>query len=84
MTLVRDTSVRKLESKLLQQMLGRPTRENVNNMPGAIAAVYAEAKTSHESSPPLDPNSDSPQPATGRKPTEVGISHVHETHPSGY
>ena len=32
-------------------MLGRPTREHVNKMRGAIAAVYAEAKTSHESSP---------------------------------
>ena len=35
----------------MQQMLGRPTREHVNKMRGAIAAVYAEAKTSHESSP---------------------------------
>ena len=32
-------------------MLGRPTREHVNKMCGAIAAVYAEAKTSHKSFP---------------------------------
>ena len=32
-------------------MLGRPTREHVNNMRGAIAAVYAKAKTSHDSFP---------------------------------
>ena len=32
-------------------MLGRPTRKHVNNMRGTIAAVYAEAKTSYESSP---------------------------------
>ena len=32
-------------------MLGRPTREHVNKMRGAIAAVYAEAKTSHDSFP---------------------------------
>ena len=32
-------------------MLGRPTREQVNKMRGAIAAVYAEAKTSHKSFP---------------------------------
>ena len=32
-------------------MLGRPMREKVNKMRGAIAAVYAEAKTSHESFP---------------------------------
>ena len=32
-------------------MLGRTTREHVNKMHGAIAAVYAEAKTSHNSSP---------------------------------
>ena len=47
----RDTAVQKLESKLLQLMLGRPTHEQVNNMRGGIAAVYAEAKTSHESLP---------------------------------
>ena len=51
MTSARDTAVQKMESKFLQQMLVRPTRENVNKMRGAIAAVYAEAKTSHESSP---------------------------------
>ena len=51
MTSARETDVQELESKLLQQMLGRPTHEHVNNMLGAIAAVYAEAKTSHESSP---------------------------------
>ena len=43
--------VQKLEQKFLQQMLGRPTREQVNKMRGAITAVYAEAKTSHESFP---------------------------------
>ena len=32
-------------------MLGRPTREQVSKMRGAIVAVYAEAKTSHESFP---------------------------------
>ena len=32
-------------------MLGRPTREHANKMCGAIAAVYAEAKTSHNSFP---------------------------------
>ena len=32
-------------------MLGRPTRKKANKRCGAIAAVYAEAKTSHESSP---------------------------------
>ena len=32
-------------------MVGRTTHENVNKMRGAIAAVYAEAKTSHESFP---------------------------------
>ena len=29
-------------------MLGRPTRKHVNKMRGAIAAVYTEAKTSHD------------------------------------
>ena len=47
----RDTAVQKLETKLLQRMLGKPTQEHVNKMRGAIAAVYAEAKTSHESFP---------------------------------
>ena len=51
MTSERDTAVQKLEAKLLQRMLGRPTRERVNKMCGAIAAVYAEAKTSHDSFP---------------------------------
>ena len=51
MTLARDTTVKKLEAKMLQQMLGRPTREHVNKMCGAIAAVYAKAKTSHDSFP---------------------------------
>ena len=32
-------------------MLGRPTREQVNKMLGAIAAVYTAAKTSHKSFP---------------------------------
>ena len=32
-------------------MLGRPTCKQVNKMCGAIAAVYAKAKTSHESFP---------------------------------
>ena len=30
-------------------MLGRPTREHVNKMSAAIAAVYAETNTSHDS-----------------------------------
>ena len=47
MTSARDTAVQKLETKTLQQMLGIPTSEHVNKMCGAIAAVYAEAKTSH-------------------------------------
>ena len=51
MTSARDTAVQNLELKSLQQMLGIPTREHVNKMRGAIAAVYAEAKTSHESFP---------------------------------
>ena len=51
MTSSRDTAVQKLDSKLPRKMLGRPTRKQVNNMCGAIAAVYAEAKTSHESFP---------------------------------
>ena len=45
------TAVQKLEVNLLHQMLGRPTREHVNKMCGAIASVYAEAKTSHDSFP---------------------------------
>ena len=48
MTSARDTSVQNLDSKSLQRMLGRPTREHVNKMCGAIAAVYTEAKTSQE------------------------------------
>ena len=51
MTLKRYTAVHNLESKSLQRMLGRPTREHVNKMSGAIRAVYAEARTSHESFP---------------------------------
>ena len=51
MTSERDTAVQKLESKMLQQMLGRPTRDKGNKMCGAIAAVYAEAKTSHNNFP---------------------------------
>ena len=47
----REKAVQKLEAKSLQQMLGRPTREHINKMHGAIAAVYAEAKTSHDSLP---------------------------------
>ena len=47
----RDMAVQKLESKLLQQMLERPMCEQVNKMRGVIAAVYAEAKTPHESFP---------------------------------
>ena len=50
MTSEQDTAVQKLESKSPQRMLGRPTREHVNKMCGVIAAVYAEAKTSHVSS----------------------------------
>ena len=51
MTSARDTAVQKLESKKLQRMLGRPTREHVKKMRGAITAVYVKAKTSHDSSP---------------------------------
>ena len=51
MTSVRDTTMQKLESNSLQRVLVRPTREQVKKMRGAIAAVYAEAKTSHESFP---------------------------------
>ena len=51
MTSARDTSVQKLEAKMLQRMLGNSTRKHVNNMRGEIAAVYAEATTSHDSSP---------------------------------
>ena len=51
MTSARETAVQKLEAKSLQQMLGRPTRELVNKMHGAIVAVYAEAKTSQDSFP---------------------------------
>ena len=51
MTSERDTAMHKLEAKSLQQMLGRPTREHNNKMCGAIAAVYAEVKTSHNSFP---------------------------------
>ena len=51
LTSVRYTAVQKLELKSLQRMLGRPTREQVNKRRGAIAAVYAESKTSHKSFP---------------------------------
>ena len=51
MTSARYMDVQKLESKSLQRMLGRPTREHANKMCGAIVAVYAEAKTSHDSFP---------------------------------
>ena len=51
MTSTQDTAVQKMELKLLQWILGRTTREHVNNMCGAIGAVYAEAKTSHDSFP---------------------------------
>ena len=51
MTSTRDTAVQKVESNLLQLILGRPKPEHVNKMRGAIAAVYAEAKTSHKSFP---------------------------------
>ena len=51
MTSAWDTAVQKLESKSLQRMLGRPTLKQVNKIRGAMAEVYAEAKTSHESFP---------------------------------
>ena len=51
MTSARDTDVQNLESKSFQRMLGRPTRDQVNKIRGAIAALYAEAKTSHKSFP---------------------------------
>ena len=51
MTSARYTAVHKLEAKMLQKMLGIPTREHVNKMRGAIVAIYAEAKTSHDSFP---------------------------------
>ena len=51
MTLAQHTAVQKLELKSLQRMLGRPMREQVNKMRGAIAEVYAEGKTSHKSFP---------------------------------
>ena len=51
MTSARNTAVQKLEANFLQQMLGRRTRKHVNKMRGAIAAVYTEAKTSHDSFP---------------------------------
>ena len=43
--------MQKLEAKKLQRMLGRPTHKHVNKMCGAIAAVYVEAKTSHNNFP---------------------------------
>ena len=51
MTSARDTSMQKLEVKMLQRMLGSPTRKHANNMCGAIAAVYAEANISHDTFP---------------------------------
>ena len=51
MTSAQETAVQKLELKLLQRMFRRPTREQVIKMCGAIEAVYAKAKTSHESFP---------------------------------
>ena len=51
MTSARDTSVQKLEAKMLQRMLGSPTLKHVNKMRGAIPAVYAEANTYHDSFP---------------------------------
>ena len=51
MTSARDTAMQKLEAKMLQRMLGRPIREHLSNMRGAIPAVYAEANTSHETFP---------------------------------
>ena len=51
MTSAQDTAVQNVDSKSLQRMLGKPTRKHVNKMCGAIAAVYAEAKTSHDSFP---------------------------------
>ena len=51
MTSARYAAVHKSEAKSLQQMLVRPTRKHVNKMWGAIAAVYAKAKTSHDSFP---------------------------------
>ena len=51
MTSEKYSAVLKLKAKTLQQILGRPTREHVNKMCGAIAAGYAEAKTSHNSFP---------------------------------
>ena len=51
MTSARDMAVQNLEVKSLQRILGRPTHEHVNKMRGAIAALYAEGKTSHDSFP---------------------------------
>ena len=51
MTSAQDTAVQKLEAKTLQQIFGRPAHKHVKKMRGAIAAVYAKAKTSHESFP---------------------------------
>ena len=45
----RYMAVQNLESKSLQLIMGRPTRKHVNKVSGAIAAVYAEAKNSHQS-----------------------------------
>ena len=41
MTSARDTAMQKLEAKMLQRMLGSPTRKHLNKMRGVIAAVYA-------------------------------------------
>ena len=51
MTSALDTSMQKLEAKMLQRMLGRPTRKHVNKMRGAILEVYAEANTCYGSFP---------------------------------
>ena len=51
MTSSQDTAVQKLKSNSFQQMLGRTTHEHINKMHSAIAAVYAEANTPHESFP---------------------------------
>ena len=47
----KDAIASKLESKRLARVMGRPTRKAVNKTRGAIAAAYAEAKTSHPSFP---------------------------------
>ena len=51
MRLARDTAVQKIEAKSSKRIFGRTTHDHVNKMRGTIAAVYAEAKTSHGSFP---------------------------------